>query len=182
MAHSDNEDLGPVFISVDTVLYAISTAFILARLFTRIWITRNIGWDDATIVLAYLLTALGKGFVAVEIHFGLGQHRSRLSGKSYEQYLKYESLDWLQFFIALAVCKISICLFLLRLSQMNRLRLVLYGTIAFLLTTHIPLFLMLLLQCSPIQKTWYRQVPGSCLSMDVIENIILAQGGTLYLF
>ena len=59
---------------------------------------------------------------------------------------------------------------------MNRLRLVLYGLIAFLILTHVPLFLMLLLQCQPIRKVW-ENVPGKCLSMRFVENVIITQGG-----
>ena len=61
---------------------------------------------------------------------------------------------------------------------MKRLRLVLYGLIAFLILTHVPLFLMLHLQCQPLRKVW-ENVPGKCLSMIVIENVIIAQGGKL---
>ena len=126
-----------------------------------------------------MITAVGKGFVGAEIGFGLGQHRSILSVERYQNYLKYDYLDWVQFFIALAVCKISICLFLLRLSQLNRLRLVLYVLIVFLVTTHVPLSLLILFQCSPLRRAWEKSVPGKCFSMNAIKNVIFAQGGKL---
>ena len=122
-----------------------------------------------------MVTAVGKGFVAAEIEFGLGQHRSVIAKEKYQNYLKYDYLDWVQFFIALAVCKISICLFLLRLSQMNRLRLVLYGLIVFLVVTHIPLCLLILLQCNPLRKAWDEEVPGKCFSISIVENVIIAR-------
>lgn len=46
------QNLGPVFITVDIVVFALSTVFVLLRLGTRFFITRNPGWDDATILLA----------------------------------------------------------------------------------------------------------------------------------
>ena len=47
-----DRNLGPVFLAVDIVVFALSTTTVLLRLGTRTWITRNLGWDDATIALA----------------------------------------------------------------------------------------------------------------------------------
>lgn len=49
---STEQNLGPVFTAVDIVVFSLSTLFVLLRLGTRFFITRNPGWDDATIVLA----------------------------------------------------------------------------------------------------------------------------------
>ncbi|KAI4253705.1 MAG: hypothetical protein L6R42_007481 [Xanthoria sp. 1 TBL-2021] len=171
-----DQNLGPVFTAVDVVVFALSTTFVLLRLGTRFLITRNPGWDDATILLAQAITAVGKGFVVTEVTYGLGQHRSRLSARQYRTYLKYDFLDWAQFFIALLVTKISICLFLLRLSQFDRLRNVLYGLIWLLVTTHIPLFFIYVLQCDPVRKAWDKEADGKCMSMDIVQNVVTAQG------
>lgn len=49
---STEQNLGPVVTAVDIVVFSLSTLFVLLRLGTRFFITRNPGWDDATIVLA----------------------------------------------------------------------------------------------------------------------------------
>ncbi|KAL8790917.1 MAG: hypothetical protein Q9213_000342 [Squamulea squamosa] len=173
--HSER-NLGPVFLAVDIVVFALSTTTALLRLGTRAFITRNPGWDDATIILAQAITAVGKGFVITEVSYGLGQHRSRLSVGQYRNYLKYDFLDWGQFIIALLVTKISICLFLLRLSHFNRLRAALYGLIGVLVITHIPLFFIFVFQCDPVRKAYDKEIDGRCMSMVMVENVIIAQG------
>ena len=115
--------------------------------------------------------------MVTEAHYGLGQHRSRLSESHYTNYLKYDFLDWTQFFIALLVTKISICLFLLRLSQFNQLRNILYGLIWVLVTTHAPLLFIHIFQCDPVRKAFNKQVDGKCMSMNIVQNVITAQGG-----
>ncbi|KAI4229427.1 MAG: hypothetical protein L6R36_000881 [Xanthoria steineri] len=122
------------------------------------------------------VTAVGKGFVVTEVSYGLGQHRSRLSAKQYMTYLKYDFLDWAQFFVALLVTKISICLFLLRVSQFDRLRNVLYGLMWVLVTTHVPLFFIYVFQCDPVRKAWDKEADGKCMSMNIVQNVITAQG------
>ena len=123
-----------------------------------------------------MITAVGKGFVVAEVSYGLGQHRIDLSVEQYRNFLKYYYLDTDQFFIALATCKISICLFLLRLSQFNKLTRVLHGMIGFLVVTHLALFFLNVFQCSPVDKVWNLDVPGKCFSQEMIMNILIAQG------
>ena len=54
MEHQDgHQTLAPVFIAVDTTCFTFSTAAVLARLVTRLYIKPgSFGFDDATIVLA----------------------------------------------------------------------------------------------------------------------------------
>ncbi|KAL8867936.1 MAG: hypothetical protein Q9174_005334 [Haloplaca sp. 1 TL-2023] len=118
------------------------------------------------------------GFVGAEVTNGLGRHRYFLEPGAHKKFLKYDWLDWAQVFLTLMFCKISICLFLLRLSNFRRLRLGLYALIAFLVTSHIPLFFLILFQCSPVSKYWRNPLEGSgtCFSKETLENIIIIQG------
>ena len=117
--------------------------------------------------------------MTTEISYGLGQHRSDLSVENYRNFLKYDYLDTAQFYIALATCKISICLFLLRLSQFDRIKRVLWCMIGFVIITHCTLFLLVVFQCNPIHKAWDLGIPGRCFSKQVVVNINIAQGGEL---
>jgi len=132
---------------------------------------------NANSKLGQAITAVGKGFVVTEVSYGLGQHKSDLSEENYRNFLKYYYFDTAQFFVALATCKISICLFLLRLSQFNKLKRVLWSLIVFLIITHLIFFLLIVLQCHPIHKTWDLGTPGTCFSLHLVANITVAQGG-----
>lgn len=122
------------------------------------------------------------GFVAAEVSNGLGRHRVYLAPGAFKKYLKYDYLDWIQVFTTLLLMKISICLFLLRLSDFRKLRLWLYGLIVFLITSHVPLIFLMIFQCSPIRKYWTSPLegPGTCFGKDTVEIIIIIQGGKLF--
>ena len=113
-----------------------------------------------------------------EVFYGLGRHLHYLSPYQYSHYLKYDYLDWIQVFVTLGLSKISICLFLLRLSKFDRLRRSLQGLIVIIVLTHVPLTLLMIFQCNPVQKYWNTTLPGSCFSKSTVERIIIAQGGT----
>lgn len=114
-----------------------------------------------------------------EVFYGLGRHYHYLSPYQYEQYLKYDYLDWIQVFVTLALCKISICQFLLRLSKFDKLRRFLHACIVVVIVSHLPLMLLMIFQCNPVQKYWDKDLPGSCFRKETVEKIIISQGGEL---
>ncbi|KAL8833065.1 MAG: hypothetical protein Q9170_004527 [Blastenia crenularia] len=118
------------------------------------------------------------GFVGAEVSNGLGRHRAYLPAGGYKKFLKYDYLDWAQVFTTLALCKVSICLFLLRLSSYRKLRLWLHGLIIFVVTSHVPLLFLMIFQCDPIRKYWVSpsEGPGTCFSKVTVEKIIIVQG------
>ena len=129
-------------------------------------------------VSGQMVNSVGMGFVMLEIYYGLGQHRYFLQRDHHVGFLKYNYLDWNQVFINLAVCKISICLFLLRISKFDRWRNFLYGMIAFLIISHLPITFLYIFQCRPVNKFWDREVPGNCWPLSTVEKIIIVQGGS----
>ena len=51
-----DQNRGPVVIAVLSLFFGLSTIIVFLRMTTRLYITRNFGWDDATMVL----TQVGK--------------------------------------------------------------------------------------------------------------------------
>ena len=193
VSSAGDRNLGPILIGVNWAVFGPSTIIVCLRLITRIWITHNIGWDDVTILLAQVtrlrrtritrwltkmqvVNAVGMGFVMLEVSYGLGRHIRYLPSDHIIGFLKYNFLDWVQVFLTLALSKISICLFLLRISKFEKYRYALFTIIAFLIITHTPLTLLFLLQCQPLNKNWDTNVPGQCFSKRVVEKIIIVQG------
>lgn len=123
------------------------------------------------------INCVGMGFVMLEIHYGLGRHKYFIDPDHYTGFLKYNFLDWNQVFITLCLSKIAICMFLLRISKFAKWRNTLYGIIAFLVFSHLPLELLFLFQCTPVNKIWDMSLPGHCFSLYTVEKIIIVQGG-----
>ena len=135
---------------------------------------------NGRLVSKQMINAVGMGFVMLEVDYGLGRHMKYLPLDHYEGFLKYNYLDWIQVFITLALSKISICLFLLRISKFERWRWFLFGLIGFLVVTHVPLTFLYIFQCIPIQKIWQSTqgpVSGHCMSKKATERVIIVQGG-----
>ncbi|KAL8836983.1 MAG: hypothetical protein Q9176_005984 [Flavoplaca citrina] len=171
-----DKNRGSIILALDGVIFGISWSMVLLRLGTRSWITRNLGWDDTTIFLAALTNSVGLAFYLCMVLYGLGRHKYYLSHYDLKMFLKWDYLDWVQAILTLAISKISICLLLLRLSQFSKLKKGLYWLIAFIFVTHLPLIVLLIVQCRPVEKTWNTIVDGKCFSKNMIANILIAQG------
>ncbi|KAL8992892.1 MAG: hypothetical protein Q9169_006757 [Polycauliona sp. 2 TL-2023] len=173
---SGDKDSGSIILAIDGLVFGISWSMVLLRLGTRAWITRNLGWDDATIFLAALTNSVGLAFYVCMVLYGLGRHIYYLSHYDFKMFLKWDYLDWIQAILTLAISKISICLLLLRLSKFSALKKSLYWLIVFIATTHLPLLILMVVQCRPVEKAWNTVIDGQCFSKNMNANILVAQG------
>ena len=74
--------------------------------------------------------------------------------------------------------KISICLFLLRIVDSKKVRTAMYvviGALVLFTTIFVCLFLGV---CRPLKAYWNTGVDAVCLSDNVLENVIIAQGSS----
>jgi len=84
-----------------------------------------------------------------------------------------------QVFITLALTKISICLFLLRIVSTGRVKAAMFTIIGVTtLFTSVCVFLFLGV-CRPLKAYWDVRVDGKCLNNPQVEGVIIAQGGIL---
>lgn len=86
-----------------------------------------------------------------------------------------QAMKW-QYFAELATAfslfftRISICLFLMRIfGAIPYWRRILYCAIAFMTLTTIPFIILIMIQCTPMRKTWNPSVHGKCLSSAVVN-------------
>ena len=87
--------------------------------------------------------------------------------------------DWVQVFITLALTKISICLFLLRIVNTGMVKTVMFTVIGITVLFTSVCVLLFLGICRPLQAYWDVGVNGKCLSNPQVEGIIIAQGGII---
>lgn len=127
-------------------------------------------------------TILGAGLVTSEVLSGLGRHSYYLN---YDQRRNLQALgwaDWIQTFITLALMKISICLFLLRIVDSRRVVRGMYTMIGFVSLFTLVSICLFLGICRPLKSYWDIGVDGVCLSKHQVEMVVLAQGSKHYPF
>ncbi|KAI4281443.1 MAG: hypothetical protein L6R38_003681 [Xanthoria sp. 2 TBL-2021] len=121
-------------IATAIVLTVLASVVVALRMITRIWIVRNVGWDDYTIVCAAIGKIVGCGLLIVRVHYGFGRHKFYLTQWQVIEGSKYSYGEWIQGFQTLTLHNISICFLLLRIPPKET-----YNTLPHVLTlTPIP--------------------------------------------
>ena len=166
---------GGGIIATTVVVSLLASTAVALRLATRIWIVRNVGWDDYTIICAAFGIIISSGLVIVEVHYGLGKHKVDLTYWQYIEFMKYSYGEWIQTFQTLMFNKISICFFLLRIPVEKHLIRPIQGAIIVLIVSNIVLTLLWIFQCHPIASAWNKQTPGSCFTNAQLQRIIISQ-------
>ena len=162
----------------------LATAATILRLITRIWVVRQVGWDDYTIIAADLGHILGFILVFVELHYGFGWPGSTISPEYFREFERYSYAEWIQTFQTLMFTKSSICFFLLRIHINKEYIRPIQVTIVGLVVSNLILTFLWIFQCSPVEAAWDKrkldagldgQNSGYCMTNGQLERIILSQ-------
>lgn len=123
-----------------------------------------------------MTSLIGAGLITVEVLNGLGRHEYYLTSTQRRLFQVVGWADWIQTFVTLALMKISICLFLLRIVGTKHVVRGMYVLITGItLFTAMSIFLFLGV-CRPLRAYWDVGVDGLCLSNHQVESVALAQG------
>ncbi|KAI4183467.1 MAG: hypothetical protein LQ346_006323 [Caloplaca aetnensis] len=159
-----------------TIVVTILASVVVAlRMATRIWIVRNVGWDDYTILCATIGIIMGCGLVVVQVHYGFGRHKFYLTDWQFIEFTKYSYGEWFQTFQTLMFNKLSICFLLIRIPVEKHFIRPIQGAIMFLVVTNIILTLLWIFQCNPIAGTWNKMTPATCFTDAQLQRIIISQ-------
>ena len=158
------------------IIAMAAVASTVLRILVRSRLASNLGTDDWWLIATLILTLVGLGFVTKEIIDGLGRHMYYLTAKNRKDYTIVSWLDWMQTFITICFCKISICMFLLRIKNSRLNHYSIYILIACNVIVTIVCVGMFLGICSPLDMYWIIGKSGSCLSAGRTMAIIIAHG------
>ena len=173
--HNRDDNQGGGIIASEVITTFLASFTVALRFATRIWIVRNVGWDDYSILFAAFGKIIGAGLVFVEVHYGFGRHEVELTRWQYTEFMKYSYGEWIQTFQTLMLTKISICFFLLRIPVQKHLIRPIQGAIIVLVVSNVILTLLWVLQCNPTARAWNKQTPGSCFTDGQLQRIIISQ-------
>jgi len=176
-----NRSVGLIW--MQTVLTAVATALVLARLYVRSTIVRKLGLDDLFIILGLILSIVTLALDGVQVHYGLGRHQyylvfSQELMDGLTEAIKYGYITQMTLILSTMFTRVSICLFLLKIFGSRKVwKYGLYAIMAFAVTTNIASAVTVPVQCTPIEKLWNPMVPGTCWSLGVQIGMGDFQGG-----
>ncbi|KAE8397669.1 hypothetical protein BDV37DRAFT_291727 [Aspergillus pseudonomiae] len=160
-------------------LAAIALALVLLRAWVRLRLTRNWGWDDTCIVVAWIALLAGLITIQLEANLGLGRHVIYLPDPEHTvlQILKVNTIYQMINVICSLVTKYSISLYILRIQNSRAVRWILAWLMLFMTLATIGVVVILAVSCIPLERLWNKGVPGICLPQTSVYSVSYVHSG-----
>lgn len=172
-----DEDQGRKYIAAAWVLVMSALISTIVRVGVRSRLTRNMGSDDWWMIITMISNLVGLGFVTREVEDGLGRHMYYITSIAKENFGVIGWLDWMQTFITICFCKISICLFLLRIMNTRKNCYCMYSLIACNVIVTIVIVACFIAICDPPNGYWIVG-KGECHNRTYEMSLVISQGST----
>ncbi|KUI74132.1 hypothetical protein VM1G_09678 [Cytospora mali] len=161
------DTLQPVAIGISIAAPCVAFVFVLLRLYSRYFITRNFGWDDSLIIIPMILS-IAQAYTTVmgiKVNY-VGYHTKDIPLDKWDIVLgaKYNYATQLLYNPILALVKNGMLLFFLRVGgTINILRRFIIALIVLNTTMMVAIFVADMLQCIPVKKTFHPEIEGTCI-------------------
>ncbi|KAI0429662.1 hypothetical protein F5Y09DRAFT_253971 [Xylaria sp. FL1042] len=157
-----------------TAVHFLALIVSILRIYSRIFLAKAFGRDDAFMVGAVLSAFVSWVLYIYEIQHGFGKHKVFVSADDLWLYGAASFAQTIINLLGLGLLKISLALSLIRLSRSKMFQWVLWGTIAFVTIYTIFAFLTLFLYCQPLSGFWDTGSGAKCYSITLFIRFALA--------
>ncbi|KAH6614235.1 hypothetical protein C7974DRAFT_321456 [Boeremia exigua] len=160
---------GPELMAVCTTMVSLSVVSVALRVYVRTRLVKAFGWDDFFMVWALLFHIMFATCAIGGVQYGTGRHMKDLSDADILKAMRYWWLCYIAYCFACIAVKLSIGVFLLRITIRPLQRWIIYIVMGLTVLTGLVFFFVTLLQCTPISFFWDKMSQkGSCINIDVI--------------
>lgn len=160
------------YITVSNVLGIISGLFVIQRFAFKLWAKQDFGLDDwfalATIISGAPSTIINTYGVGAN---GIGRDGWTLSFDQLYNFGMYFYIEEVLYFFQIAMVKLALLFFFLRIFPAPIVRRLLWTTVGFVILYGIVFVFIGIFTCSPISyfwTKWDREHTGKCLDINVI--------------
>ncbi|KAJ8131972.1 hypothetical protein O1611_g1652 [Lasiodiplodia mahajangana] len=163
---------GPELFAVCVTLLAASVVAFSLRVYTRLVIVKAWGMDDWFMAFATISFILFVASAITGIHYGTGRHYADLDDDDIKEAMKYWWFCYIWYCLTMISSKISIGVFLLRLTVSKMHHRIIYVVMLLTVASGIVFFFVTLFQCTPIPYFWDRDIAGGkCIDTKIIAAL-----------
>ncbi|EXK27053.1 hypothetical protein FOMG_16491 [Fusarium oxysporum f. sp. melonis 26406] len=166
-----NGDATPDILAATVLIVCLATITVLARLYVRLLVIRNTGWDDWLMVVSIALSWAGQGVIFGQLAHGAGRHIGDVDKDTYKIGLKLNFVSKPIFLIALCIVKLSVGCALLRIASTKFYRYMILSIMGFMVSYTIGCFFILIFQCTDIHIFWDNETKATCWPQSTIDSL-----------
>jgi hypothetical protein len=150
----------PELLIVTIVITTCATIFVLCRLYTRLALTRNLGYDDIFLAISSILDISLTALICTLTKYGVGEHiwEHTISDSHWNDILGFSART--VHVVVLTTTKLSICLFYRRIFQDRRSIILTNCLIAYMTIFTLALFIQGFFACTLGGAYWSPSAPN----------------------
>ncbi|KAF6815821.1 integral membrane family protein [Colletotrichum sojae] len=170
MAEVDlTESNGGALVITAITFLILSWLSVALRCYVRAFMTKGFQADDWLMLVAQAVFTLSCSFILVGVHDGLGRHNVALEQMKEISALKYQALATATYVLDMLFIKLSIGVFLLRLSNSKVYNWIIHVSLAIVTVWSTVIFFWNIFQCAPVEAQWdYTIANSKCVSPDAV--------------
>lgn len=169
-------------IRVSNLVLSVVTAFCaLSRvIYKAVYSIGELGWDDYSVIVALIagvpsVIIIDRGIVPN----GLGTDVYTQEFAHITNFVRYLYALEVLYFLQIALIKLTLLFFFLRIFPKPLIRRLLWGTVAFNVICGLAFVIVAIFQCQPISyywTSWDRERPGKCVNINAVawSNAIIS--------
>ncbi|KAJ5111305.1 hypothetical protein N7532_001840 [Penicillium argentinense] len=139
---------------ITTIFTVLAALFVAIRLFTRVKLVKNPGYDDLLILGALLSSITFYAFILVERHYGLGVQKASLPDSAIQGQMHYLWVSVPFYNLSLILAKLSALIFYTSIFRIRSFLIVTYITMGFLVIAGLWMVLSGFVFCVPVHEFW----------------------------
>ncbi|OCK74789.1 hypothetical protein K432DRAFT_363110 [Lepidopterella palustris CBS 459.81] len=168
------ENRGDQVTGVTAAFLSLAWLAVALRCYVRTRIIQIFGLDDWFAVLALVSLTVYSVFAFLGVHYGNGKHQADLSPHEVSMAFKYLYPILPAYNVTMILIKISVSIFLLRITVRKLYSWIIYSNLAVVLAFNSVVFFISIFQCQPVQYYWTKfeatqGAKGKCLSPTFVE-------------
>ena len=169
---------GPGIETTIWIFTSIALLTVISRIFGRVKLTRNLGWDDFWIVIAMLFKLIYASLVEVGVKAGYGRHPYYIGPMHTSEAIHWSSIAFVPGVLAFAVPKLSVTILLTRLLRPRKIQIYIMYFLSFaVIIGGIIAVVILWQQCDPPEGLWNPSIGAHCWSPSVVIDCAIVHGG-----
>ncbi|KAK3940935.1 hypothetical protein QBC46DRAFT_113282 [Diplogelasinospora grovesii] len=162
------EDRGPELSAVNISFLVVAVIAISLRCIVRVGIVKAFGIDDWLMAFAACSFVVYCACSTTGVHYGTGRHTDDLPVADAQQAAKFWWLCYLFYAVTMIASKISIGMFLLRITVERMHDWTIYVAMGLSVITGIIFFFVSFFQCNPVSSFWIRDQGGTCINVEIV--------------
>ncbi|RGP73766.1 hypothetical protein FLONG3_6187 [Fusarium longipes] len=171
-----DEENGIALVATAITLLALSWISVGLRTYTRVWLMKGQKLDDWLMLIAQIVFTVSCSFILEGVEQGIGKHNDAIEVDEIKvRALMWQALATATYILDMMFIKLSIGVFLLRLSVKKVYNWIIWISLAIITIWSLVLWFWNLFQCNPVEMQWdFRIEDGHCVSADQIVSAAYA--------